>query len=93
MIENPFEALFLKLSSIESNTKILSEKIDSLSQESKANNDMLTIQQFSEEYNLCRSTIHKFMKDGRLKYHKFGRKTLFKREDIERCLITKGKHM
>ncbi|WP_172665948.1 helix-turn-helix domain-containing protein [Flammeovirga sp. OC4] len=64
-----------------------------MSQESKENNDRLTIQQLSQEYSLCRSTIHKFMKDGRLKYHKFGRKTLFKRVDIEKCITTKGKHM
>lgn len=57
----------------------------------KGNNDheRLTRKQICEEYKISYGTIHNLMKRGELPYDKVGRKTLFKREDVELCIKRK----
>lgn len=53
------------------------------------NHERLTRKQICEEYKISLGTIHNLMKRGELPYDKVGRKTLFKREDIELCIKRK----
>ncbi|AHM60271.1 hypothetical protein D770_10070 [Flammeovirgaceae bacterium 311] len=51
--------------------------------------ERLTRKQVCDEYKISLGTIHNLMKRGKLSYDKVGRKTLFKREDVERCINRK----
>lgn len=48
--------------------------------------ERLTRKQVCEEYKISLGTVHNLMKQGKLAYHKVGRKTLFRREDVEHCI-------
>lgn len=51
--------------------------------------ERLSRRDIKEQYCISLGTIHNMMRSGKLVYSKIGRKTLFKREDIERA-IQKG---
>lgn len=48
-------------------------------------NERLSRREVAREYNISLGTIHNLMRSDKIKYEKVGRKTLFKREDVERC--------
>lgn len=45
--------------------------------------ERLTITQLATEYKICRATIHKLCRTGKLAYEKIGSKTLFQRADVD----------
>jgi excisionase family DNA binding protein len=47
--------------------------------------ERLTITQLATEYKICKATIHKLCRTGKLAYEKIGRKTLFQRADVDDC--------
>lgn len=47
--------------------------------------ERLTITQLAAEYKVCKATIHKLCRTGKLAFEKIGRKTLFQRSDIDEC--------
>lgn len=51
--------------------------------------ERLTRKDIKEQYCISYGTIHNLMRSGRLPYEKVNRKTIFKRENIERA-IKKG---
>lgn len=52
-------------------------------------NERITRKQVSKEKSISLGTIHNLMKSGKLPYEKVGRKTLFKREDVEQFFNNK----
>jgi excisionase family DNA binding protein len=51
--------------------------------------ERLTRKEIKDQYKVCYATIHNLMKNGSLPYVKVGRKTLFKREDVESLFTNK----
>ena len=47
--------------------------------------ERLTRKQIKAEYKVSYGKIHNMMKTGKLAFEKVGRKTLFRREDVESC--------
>jgi len=47
--------------------------------------ERLTRKEVTQEYKICYATVHNLINQGRLRYEKIGRKTLFRREDLEEC--------
>lgn len=58
-------------------------------QQSSNPHERLTRRQVSQQYKVSLGTIHNLMKAGKLAYEKVGRKTLFRREDLEICFTNK----
>ena len=56
--------------------------------EDESSNERLTRKEIRAQYKVCYATIHNLMKKGDLPYSKIGRKTLFRRDDIERIFKT-----
>lgn len=46
-------------------------------------NERLTRNEVAEQFKISLSTIHKAMRAGNLPFSKVGRKTIFRREDVE----------
>lgn len=88
-LENPFEALFNKVNKVERLLVDLNQKIDNSKSEPVNPNERITRKQLSKEKNISLGTIHNLMKRGELPYEKIGRKTLFRREDLENCFRNK----
>lgn len=88
-LENPFEALFNKVNKVERLLVDLNQKIDNSKSEHVNPNERITRKQLSKEKNISLGTIHNLMKRGELPYEKIGRKTLFRREDLENCFRNK----
>ena len=53
-------------------------------------NERLTRKQVRDTYKICFGTIHNLMKSGKLSYEKVGRKTVFKKSDVEQCFSNKN---
>lgn len=87
-MNNPFEVIEARLSSIEN--LLLDLKHQPRQVDSSVNpNERLTRKQVSQQYNICTGTIHNLMKRGALAYEKVGRKTLFRRQDVEQYFKSK----
>ena len=85
-MNNPFELIEARLSSIENLILDLKYKYQPNQVGPSINpNERLSRKQVRQEYNISLSTIHSLMNSGKLPYEKVGRKTLFRREDVERC--------
>lgn len=54
-------------------------------------NERLTRKEIREIYKISYPTIHVLMKSGKLPFEKVGRKTLFKKIDLENYLSSKSK--
>ena len=88
-MNNPFEVIEARLSNIES---LLLDLKHQPKQTSVTNfNERITRKQLSKEKNISLGTIHNLMKEDNLPFEKIGRKTLFKREDVERFFSNKKK--
>ena len=70
-------------------TKYFQENPLSVKVKTQNEHERLTRKQVCEEYKISLGTVHNLMKRGKLAYDKIGRKTLFKREDVERCINRK----
>ena len=71
--------------------RAFSEQTTLLRAEQKINPyERLTRKDISKEYRVCYGTIHNAMNKGKLPYEKVGRKTLYKRTDVEHWLKKKG---
>lgn len=88
-VENPFEILFNKVEQVESILARLEKQLQESLPSQPNPNERLTRKQLTAEYNVSLGTIHNLMKKGLLIYEKVGRKTLFRREDVERCFKSK----
>ena len=53
----------------------------------------LTIVQLSEQYQISKPTIHSLMKSGKLSFEKIGRKTLFRKSDVEKYFQSNRRHL
>lgn len=80
---NIYENLFQRLDQIE----FLIVKSNELLNTSNSFNpsERLTRKQVSEQYKISYATLHNLMRQQRLTYEKIGRKTLYKRSDLEAC--------
>ena len=81
---NPFQIIDERLDQIET----LVRQIQSSQKASKVEfnpNRRLTRKNLKEEYSISYATIHNLMKSGKLQYEKCGRKTLFRRDQVEAC--------
>lgn len=86
-MNNPFEVIEARLSNIEN---LLLDLKHQPKQAPPTNpNERLTRKQVQKEYNISLGTVHNLMKKDALAYEKVGRKTLFRREDVERCFRNK----
>lgn len=47
--------------------------------------ERLTPAQVCADYKVCKGTLHKLCKTGKLAFEKIGRKTLFQRADVDDC--------
>ncbi len=90
MVENPFTNIEFRLVQIEELVRHLSEKL--LENTCTNEYERLTRKTVSKEYQLSLGTLHNAMRDGRLAYEKVGRKTLFKRVEVEKFVNKKGLH-
>lgn len=86
-MENPFKLIEARLSNIES--LILDLKHQPKQALISNPHERLTRKQVSQQYKISLGTIHNLMKAGKLAYEKVGRKTLFRREDLEICFTNK----
>lgn len=84
-IQNPFEVILAKVANVEKQLQELKEKLAQPKSSPVNPNQRLTRKQLKDERNISFGTIHNLMKRGKLSYEKVGRKTLFRREDVERC--------
>lgn len=77
-MENPFKRL-------DDRMNILESLLHKLIRQTGAStpNERVTRKIISEEYKLSNGTIHNAMNNGDLPYEKVGRRTLFKRSDVE----------
>ncbi len=80
IMENPFNLIVEKLSSIEVS---LAELKNREVPKSKPEHRRLTRKEVSRNYKVSLGTIHNLMRSGDLPFEKIGRKTLFKQEDVE----------
>jgi hypothetical protein len=55
-------------------------------EEKQKKSERLTRKQLKEEYQIGYATIHSLMRKELLPFDKVGRKTLFKRVDVENCI-------
>ena len=79
-MENPFTEISDRLDRIECILEKIQEKeIPAL------NDNRLTREEVSHIYKISLPTVHKMMKQG-LPYQKIGRKTIFRKEDIEKFI-------
>ena len=86
---NIYENLFQRLDQIES----LIVKSNELLNTSNSFNpsERLTRKQVREQYKISFATLHNLMRQQRLAYEKIGRKTLYKRSDLEACFNSNSK--
>lgn len=87
--ENPFTALFSKVDNVEKLLISLSENLAASGDTPSNPNERLTRIQVRQEFNISLGTIHNLMKRNELPYEKVGRKTLFKRQDVEKFFSNK----
>ncbi len=68
----------------------INSKLDELKNhlQPKEPNEYLTRQEVADLFNISLSTIHNHVKSGRLKPHYLGRRTYFKRQEVENNLLT-----
>ncbi len=68
----------------------INSKLDELKNhfQPKEPNDYLTRAEVSQMFNISLSTLHNHVKSGRLKPHYLGRRTYFKRQEVEYNLLT-----
>lgn len=48
--------------------------------------ERLSRKEVKEQYRISYGTIHSLMRSGKLEYEKIGRKTIFKRESVEKAI-------
>lgn len=80
---NPFTQINDRFDQIESLISEIKTKVNR--PQVSTQKERLTRKEIQSNYKVSLSTIHKLMKTGDLPYHKVGRKTLFKRQDVEDC--------
>ena len=83
MVQNPFKEINDRFDEIESLINQIIAKSESKSEPDPE--ERLTRRDIQRQFKISLSTVHKLMKDGVLSYYKVGRKTLFKRKDVENC--------
>lgn len=54
-------------------------------------NQYFTREEVSQKIHISLPTLNKYMKEGKIKYHRIGRRILFKHTDIENAIL-KSKH-
>ncbi len=47
----------------------------------------LSVEEVLSQLGISRATLHRWMNEGKLKYYKLGRKTLYKPEDIAALIV------
>jgi excisionase family DNA binding protein len=83
--QNPFEAISIQIAQLQEKLDSLYNKVESATPKPINQAERLTRKQVSKEYKISLGTIHNLMKSGKLQYEKIGRKTLFKRIELEAC--------
>jgi excisionase family DNA binding protein len=88
---NPFEVLGAEISHLQTQiTNLVTLLTDK--QKPTPQNHTLTRFEVTAEYKFSLPTLHSLMKKG-LPFHKVGKKTLFKREDLETYLSENRKNI
>lgn len=88
-IENPFTVLARRLNSIDRQLEELKGVIAQGSPIGPDPHERLSRKQIVSEYGISLTTVHNLMKSGQLSYEKVGRRTLFRRQDVEACFSGK----
>ncbi len=83
MVQNPFTQINDRFDQIES--LITDIKTDVTTTKQANPDERLTRKEIQKQYKISLSTVHKLMKTGELHYSKVGRKTLFRKSDVEQC--------
>ena len=83
--DNPFTIILSRVANVERQLQDLKEKLAQSKINPVNSSGRLTRKEVQREYKVSLSTIHNLMRQGKLHYEKVGRKTLFRREDVERC--------
>lgn len=89
--ENPFALLHQEMVSIKRMLADLGQNISSIQAPGYDPQERISRSQLQKEKSISLGTIHNLMKKGELPYEKVGRKTLFKRQDVEECFRGKKK--
>lgn len=86
---NPFHQIEQRFDDLEQLIKGLHNVVKNQSPELDPH-ERLTRSEIKKEYKVSLGTIHNAMKASNLPYSKVGRKTLFKRVDVENWINRKG---
>jgi hypothetical protein len=87
---NPFMEINEQFIEIKQILADLSKKIASEKSEPNNPHERLTRADIKKQYKVSFGTIHNAMKAGKLAYDKVGRKTLFKRVEVENWINKKA---
>jgi len=87
--ENPFQQIDQRFDELESLIKGLQKKENSSSSQTDPH-ERLTRADIKKLYKVSFGTIHNAMNSGKLSYDKVGRKTLYKRVDVENWINKKA---
>lgn len=88
-VQNPFLQINDRFDQIESLITDIQSKVNAQKYESST--ERLTRKEIQKQYKVSLSTVHKLMRTGDLEYQKIGRKTVFKRKDVEACFSGGGR--
>lgn len=87
-MSNPFEVIDRRLQTIESLLVDIVHKPRHIPEPINPN-ERITRKEISEQYKVSLTTIHHHMNNGSLPFEKVGRKTLFKRSEVEKFFSSK----
>lgn len=87
--ENPFQQIEKRFDELERLIQRL-QKTDNSSSPKTDPHERLTRADIRKDYKVSFGTIHNAMNSGKLLYDKVGRKTLYKRIDVENWINKKG---
>lgn len=86
---NPFEKIDLRFDQLQELIVDLQNKLDKAKPELNPH-ERLTRSDVRKDYRISFGTIHNAMKSKKLPFEKVGRKTLYKRIDVENWINKKG---
>jgi excisionase family DNA binding protein len=93
-MNNPFESINLRLSSIESLLLDLKHgvKPEAFNKEETITEVKFNITQLGQYLGCSIQTIHNLKKDGIIPFYRLGRKVYFKKSEIDNCAFVESKY-
>ncbi|PWJ41090.1 helix-turn-helix domain-containing protein [Sediminitomix flava] len=93
-MQNPFEALHAEIRGLRGVISELKEEVRNVQKQKPVSpSERLSRKEVAKEYSLSLGTLHTLMKKGEIPFEKVGRKTVFKRADVEKFFESKKKNL